>query len=112
VPSYDEAYEAKQQLERLYGSTTYSFKVVKMPKRPAGQKQRSEATSARSKLWARDCRRPLQIVIQYRGGNLSRWEVQARGKTWSFPWYYPVGEMMQEICRWSWGGQEDDWLID
>lgn len=83
--------------------------ILTGPPRPVGTAS-TKSTPSQPPLRARDPRKPIYIELAYRGGSVAWWEVKARGRTWRFPGYTAIADVMQRVnAVWMWGPQDQDW---
>lgn len=78
-------------------STTWTPKVDRMRRTPAGRATSPQAPSRWYKVGRRDPKRPLDIKITYRGGSEAWWLVEARGRHGVFPGHMALHDVMREI---------------
>lgn len=76
-------------------STTWAWKRVKISPAPKANTTSRKATPPQPSR--RNPREPLTVTIRYRGGPEAWWEVKGRGKTYRFPGYLALHDVMRTI---------------
>lgn len=86
----DEQYEHRE-------STTWVWERRRIEQRPKGPS--STSSERRPRLSRREAREPVTLTIRYRGGSEAWWEVKGRGRSWRFPGYLAIHDVMKVVLN-------------
>lgn len=78
-------------------STTFVWKRVKLADGSAPAGDAEERSDFRHAVRARDSYRPLNVDVQYRGGPEASFSIRYRGRTWRFPGYTAMIDVVRFI---------------
>jgi hypothetical protein len=86
-------------LERTFPSTTWHPDDATLVGTPVPLSRVGAERPPFRLMPSRDCRRPLDLQIRYRGGPEGLWVIQARGWHWRFSGGLCVADVMNWINR-------------
>jgi hypothetical protein len=94
-----------QDNERVFPSTTFAWKRVKVRRRPGpqgtarAQRAPSAESSTTARSAARSAREPFTVQMRYRGGAGVWWEVVYAGKTHRFDGGWCFHDVMRQLLN-------------
>jgi hypothetical protein len=78
-------------------STTWEWKTRTIRVPAGGHKQGGAEGVTSKRLWLRNRRKPLQVVVTYRGGAECWWELRARGKVVRVPGALAIEDVLSQF---------------
>ena len=78
-------------------STTFAWKRVKISRPPEATPAATTKSSRWRRLPRRDSRKPLTVVVKYRGGPECWVEVRARGEVNRYPGYTQLVDLVRDM---------------
>jgi len=89
-----------QEIELTFGVPHWSWKRVQNQTPAQGQSAAARRASFKRRLSHRSMRKPIEVVLTFRGGPECWVQAEARGRTFRFPGYVSVYEVLQRLNGW------------